>query len=50
MKYGDCFCDSKRVICKENGEPFSAKKLYKEVGENIRKIWIASYKITWNKT
>lgn len=45
MKYGDCFCDSKRVICKENGEPFLPKSFTRKWARTLEKYGLRHIKL-----
>ena len=37
MKYGEKFCNSNHVICKENGEPYRPKSFTSKWSKNIEK-------------
>lgn len=45
MKYGDRFCDSKRVICKENGEPFLPKSFTRKWARTLEKYGLRHIKL-----
>ncbi len=45
MKYGEDFCNSNRVICKENGEPFLPKSFTRKWARTLEKYGLRHIKL-----
>lgn len=45
LKYGEDFCDSNRVICKENGEPFLPKSFTRKWARTLEKYGLRHIKL-----
>ena len=45
MKYGKDFCNSNRVICKENGEPFLPKSFTRKWARTLEKHGLRHIKL-----
>lgn len=45
MKYGEDFCNSNRVICKENGEPYRPKSFTRKWAKTLKKYGLRHIKL-----
>ena len=45
MKYGEDFCNSNRVICKENGEPYRPKSFTRKWAKTLEKYGLRHIKL-----